>query len=1250
VAKVKVVNTNLDQNLNGTNFLNTASETIFQFGEFTVTSNFEGRKYIDYTNVLSTFVRPVTLETIGVNTTQSDVAFKYDNYAVLNLNKSDLNTYVRFGSAYEYLKISIQNIILKYPASIYTYSNIVKGGNMTFYDFKYDKLTDIATFKTPSSYIINSFGLAFNQGNYSKPDDYEIKNINLSYDKYVVWSALNPNNSYQVIGFTGDTTGVPYILVKTQGNPFPLNENNLIGYINYHIRPNNIVFEEFRTILNSYEQYIVSSRKGNEGFEFLLDDPTLLDDGSIVYAKTSILWPTSDDYNIDISSSAYDNFLNIVLTIGSKYDSVKTDLVARFLTPTSLKTYDLTEDGKMTKLLRTYGWEFDQVRTFVDSLVYINTVTYDKINNIPDQLVSNLARTFGWDYFTLVNEAELVDSFFLTQNNERNLNTDLLPAEINIELWRRILINTNYFWKSKGTREAIKSMFLLIGIPEPFINITEYVYTVDGRIDPREAVFIASDYPTNSLPYDNEGYPKAPLEANSFYFQIAGDADSGQEYMNVFRKAGFDLNQTVDNKKSWIQTGSTTRIHASTPQYYQEDSKLVLNTKEVDVALDTAQGIEYDVYDYMKIDYSANSSGYILPYAYVNISLGYTGSQNTFTLPSQFNKAEGDLEVRYNGILLNAPKEYSGGTGGTYVETTQADYIISGNSFVLTNSNYAINVNNRRDVVEATYLYSGATTTPITGVTVKYMVSRIKPNLVGTSIPLPSAANGDVQVTINGIALTKGTGQFIADYIVDPNNSSQIVVQNPELIAYMNENPFVQVAYVIVTGNTSIAARSEMVRVDSFNTSKIYFNNSANKYVYRLNYMIGSTSEVKILVDGIALEPQTDYSVNINNRYEIFLPKGIKYGSIITAYYLVAGDSYFNPIISNDFGVGDISNMSFLEFIEFIQRRLINATNRKTITDFKGGWYPTLLSVYIQYLKRGKLPYDNPLHSNGYTFENLYPFLSKYNAFFQRFVDQLLSATIILKKGGLLVRNSVFTRQKFTYKRGVYMGNIKTLSNGNATTYSYDKQLSYFGDDGSTFLKRPLFQEAEWNDDSVCVGDLCSNFLVNNVLISYPITTTTTTAYPFNAILSFVEINSFSQYINNGTSEGRYGNITYNIETSPSIIPNYTAIIDLTFLSKLTISGGSGNQVLSIITVNKNGNQEYSVTNTNTGNTTNNFTVSISNGDIVQVILENQALEIIGYSGIVKSETDVTIQTPIVVTPNGMIPSIILPPPHIITT
>jgi len=1071
VAKVKVVKTNLDGNLHGNYFLDMPSNTIFSFGKFFVTSNFDNKTTIDYTNSLSSFVNPITLDTIGVNDTQSEIIQTYTTNAVLNLDKSDLNTFVRYGSAYEFLRTSIQNIILAYPGSLFANSQKNVGGNQTYTSYEYDPISDITTFYMPTACTVNTFGLVYNDGNDNVPDDNELKNLNLSYENYVIWSNLEPDTLFKVIGYTGNTinsssvyngTSLPvrdYLRLQVEGNPFGLTGSSVGGTLDYHLRPNNVAFEEFRALLNGYEQNIVSFRDGTDGFSFILKDPTILEDGNIIYSDTKIIWSTGDMYNVDVNTPKYQTFLEIVLSIGAKYDTIKTDLIARFLTPASLKTYDFTDEGKVTKLLRLYGREFDQIRQFIDSLVNINKVTYDKLNNVPDQIIKNMANTFGWDYFSLVNEEKLVEGFLTVDDIERDLNEDILPAEIDVELWRRILNNTSYFWKSKGTREAIKSMFLLIGIPEPFINITEYVYTVDGKIDPNTVTLAQGDFPSNSLPYDTEGYPVAPLETPDFYFQLSGNTDSGQAYLDVFRSAGFNLQQTPDNKKSWVEASATTRVHYSTPQYYQEDSRLVINTKEVDVALDTARGIEYDVYSYIQKDFTANSSGYTLPYSFVNISLGLTGdTQTTFKLPDSYTsngEVRGDLEVRYNGILLNAPKIFLSGATGTTDTDYEADYVVDplNNTFTLSGSAY--NNASRRDVIEASFIYSGATSLTGMSINVKYIVTRIDPNLVGTTIPLPSYPRGDLQLTINGIALTKGTPQFVADYILDPANSSggsnNIIIQNPEIISYLAVSPYVQIAYVEVTGSNDINMRSEVVRIDSFNSSKIYFNNGANKYVYKLNYRVNNASEVKFLVDGIALEPYTDYSINVQNPYEIFLPRGLRYGTVLSAYYLVADSGAFQPVINDVFGLGDISELSFLEFLELMQRKMINARNRKVVTDFKGGWYPTLLRIYETYLKREQVPigpdplHPNPLHSNGYTFENLYPFLSKYNAFFQRFVDQLLSATIIIKRGGLLIRNSVFTKQKHWYKRGV------NVSDGTTTDLRGNPLLQYLGTDGATF-------------------------------------------------------------------------------------------------------------------------------------------------------------------------------------------------------
>jgi len=207
VAKVKIINNNLDQNLNGTNFIDMPSNTIFSFGKFFVTSNFDGKTTVTYQNVLSTFVRPVTLETLGITETQSQILHTYSTQALLNLDKSDLNTFVRFGSAYEFLRVSVENIIVAYPGSLFANTQNLGNGNLitTFSGCSYNPISNISTFYVPTACTVNTFGLVINAGNTSIPDNDELKNLNISYAEYVISTALDYNISYPIIGYTGNT-------------------------------------------------------------------------------------------------------------------------------------------------------------------------------------------------------------------------------------------------------------------------------------------------------------------------------------------------------------------------------------------------------------------------------------------------------------------------------------------------------------------------------------------------------------------------------------------------------------------------------------------------------------------------------------------------------------------------------------------------------------------------------------------------------------------------------------------------------------------------------------------------------------------------------------------------------------------------------------------------------------------------------------------------------------------------------------
>ena len=310
MAKVKVINKGQDSDLIGGNFKNIASDTIFSFGSFTLTSNFAGKQTIDYSNELSGFVKPITLDTLGIDDPLSKKIIDFTSNATLNLDYSDIKSYVRFGSTYELLRVSIQNIITLFPGSLFFNSQANINGALTVQNYAYDEITNISNFIVPSAYSVNDFGLIFDRGNSSTPNDNELKNLNLSYDRYVIWRIDYPDDeTHSVIGFTGDSSTAPYLTLEVVGNPFPELSASTVGSIDYHMKPSVTEYNKFKLELNDLENFIIDERTSDRtGYLVRLKQPFQQDSGQIVYTTKQFTWDTTDRYNIDITQVLIKDF------------------------------------------------------------------------------------------------------------------------------------------------------------------------------------------------------------------------------------------------------------------------------------------------------------------------------------------------------------------------------------------------------------------------------------------------------------------------------------------------------------------------------------------------------------------------------------------------------------------------------------------------------------------------------------------------------------------------------------------------------------------------------------------------------------------------------------------------------------------------------------------------------------------------------------------------------------------------------
>jgi hypothetical protein len=1163
LEKKRVVrDSSFNENAVNSNFTNSISATVFRLGNFTLDTNLEDRIIKDYSNKLSSFSKEYTLETIGIDKTTSQKIYEFDSKLKLNIDYNQISSYARYGSVEDLLKFSVKNIIQKYPYSIYLNNTLSTGIINTITNFSYNEETNISTFRIPTIAINNISNIILNSNDFIKNEENPLKNFNITKNDYVVFDHANPELTYPVIGFTGNSITDSFITLSAEGKVFNLNNTTLSK--TFHIKPNDKTFNGFLFDLNDIEKYILSNRISN-GFIFKMKVLNIKDGRS--FYDRQYVWPISDGYNIDISGNLYIDFVNDLIKLGLSYDQFKTDTIYRFYITESLREFDITNDAKLKKLIRTYGYGFDSFKRLIDGFATLNNLTYKKENSIPDILVKNMARVLGWEVFDLVSEDDLLSKIFSV--NTQDPSETLIPSEINIELWRRILVNTKWFFSSKGTRKSLESIFKLIGIPEEFILLKEYVYVADKPLSQAERVDSITVNPAftgqtrvNPPTYNSSGYPIAVDETSDFYFQVSGNTDSGKTYINRFRENGFNITDKSDNKKSWVYDETYQQRIEENTSYSVNDSRLIINTKEIDFGVDPSKALEFDLYQFNKFNnLPICSKGISVNILYVN-TITQSNNLNIFEIP---DIPSGEIQVVLNGLVLEINE----------------DYIITGDD----NNVVEIlvdNFNRFNDIITITYVVDGYTNQ----VEYNIFIPSISEN-GETTFTLPFEPLGDIQLVLNGYTLTNNV-----DFYINPNNRQQIVITaNISILT----TDIISIMFINEINETNGLKYSDNHLVTSFYSDKLYYNSFQNKYVYISDYTIPNISSLKVILNGVTLNNGSDFILNPSNKKQILFSSNIiiNIDDIINVFYIIENSINGDCIDLNI----DMNEISFFEYTDKVYKNLINTRNRKIITDNKGGLYPTLSKIFDLYYKN---------NNNKKNYIDLYSYIRKFDSHFTKFVDQLLPATTILRKSGLIVSNPIFGSQKYKYIRGINDG---SEFKGESKLYSCD----LFDITGIT-TTNAVTNTNRGSINLTIVGDNTeigeTEFSLNNTTWDTGILTGGTTQYTFENLLP----GNYNVYVRDGIGCLLNETVTVSADctTFELIDVNYTGLTSTTNLGRIEIIASGDTSIKYSI----DGGQKLF---------NNNIFNNLAAGDYVVYVENSIGCKITGETITIESDCDVTI-------------------------
>ena len=519
---------------------------------------------VNRTFSVGVFSEPFSLGDLDINdltesrrilATQFRVYPNYDVSQVLNFSM--------YGSLSKRFQVSVTKIINYFPASLdIIFTNLDFTTGPTAFDIQYDLTQDETYFKVNVDRIVNPFDIDYSM---SASTNLSVRELEVSpyrnlYNTYLDYAVSVNGNTYNVFSFVpSETLSTGYIQFYVSGAPFGTTATTFND--DFQIRPNNLVADKiFLENFDEVEQFLLN-RLVRPEYTAVFQVPAQTDNGEFYVNYQQVTWPKDGEWNLDIRSFLFDDYLTTLESIATELDSFKSNLISRFLVTDSLKEFD-TLGQKVEKIFQIYGRSFDQVKQFIDALGYMNSVNYNPSNDIPSQLLVNLSQTLGWSSnFSPITNEDFLSSVFGNTSTPTypGYSRALTPTELNYSFYRNLILNASYLFKSKGTRRSVEFLMRLIGAPDSLIEFNEHIYLADQKINleqfntqwaaisggtyvestpsflPGEtykikgkiySAFTSSDtYETakiklNEYPIDDLGFPAAPINTDDYFFQL----------------------------------------------------------------------------------------------------------------------------------------------------------------------------------------------------------------------------------------------------------------------------------------------------------------------------------------------------------------------------------------------------------------------------------------------------------------------------------------------------------------------------------------------------------------------------------------------------------------------------------------------------------------------------------------------------------------------------------------------------------
>ena len=469
-------------------------------------------------------------------------------------NYNSLKDFAYYGSAVELVRGSLNDIIQNFPAELYFSEKTLKS--------ELEKVNDNVTVPDTWKLISNDFGINAHVDNINASNVYNpLRYLSLSIDSYnlikgktitpLTGITITTSNATCDDNLTGKTiatavtSGVTIYTYLMGGKTYLYYTDSFNEGL--RIRPNDDVVDEYFATIDEFE-YALLNRDSKPLYMSNFDTPYETDKGNF-YKKETYIWPSKYNWNPDIESIGYENYVERLISLAEFHDEHDSNNIWRSMTHEAIKNLDWTfvrengddiedlskiDSSKIEIFLQLYGRQFDGLKRYIDTIKYSNQVSYNEKNNLPDYCLTDSVGNSGWDVKPLIATGK---SEFYSDILYNNMSKGYSEVEANNNFMRNLKLNSRYILSNKGTREGIAALLGLLGIYKDEYEINEHVAIAKGN-DTKEGYCHFVSGLTDMIYPNAEDIEFVNMKKDSLLDDYAGDVYEGIGVKEVTSKEG----------------------------------------------------------------------------------------------------------------------------------------------------------------------------------------------------------------------------------------------------------------------------------------------------------------------------------------------------------------------------------------------------------------------------------------------------------------------------------------------------------------------------------------------------------------------------------------------------------------------------------------------------------------------------------------------------------------------------------------